>query len=57
MAQQGTDPSADVVEGIVFIVGIRARTLFNTGASHSYISRTFARSHGFEKSPLPCVLF
>ncbi len=56
MTQQGTDPPSNVVSGIVLLSDIRARTLFDTRASHSFNSRTFARTHGFEERPLPNVL-
>lgn len=38
----------DVVAGIVCINGIRSRALFDTGASHSFISQSFASMHGME---------
>ncbi len=63
MAQQGTDPPEDVVACIVYppenvvacivlLSGIRTRTLFDTGVSHSFILRTFDRTHGFGRDPL-----
>nr|CAD1836477.1 unnamed protein product [Ananas comosus var. bracteatus] len=33
-----------------------ARTLFDTKASHSFISRSFARNYGFSSSPLSASL-
>nr|CAD1825792.1 unnamed protein product [Ananas comosus var. bracteatus] len=41
-----------VVAGITLISGIRARTLFDTGASHFFVSRAFASLHGLEVGPL-----
>ncbi|XP_020082145.1 uncharacterized protein LOC109705769 [Ananas comosus] len=38
----------DVVAGTVLIKGTRARALFDTGASHSFIGASFARPHGIE---------
>ncbi|XP_020082042.1 uncharacterized protein LOC109705703 [Ananas comosus] len=38
----------DVVAGIILINGIRARALFETGASHSFIGASFAKTHGME---------
>nr|CAD1837167.1 unnamed protein product [Ananas comosus var. bracteatus] len=34
-----------LVAGMVLINGIRSRALFDTGAMHSFISRSFARMH------------
>nr|CAD1821743.1 unnamed protein product [Ananas comosus var. bracteatus] len=36
----------NVVAGIILLYGIRARALFDTGASHSFIDRLFAELHG-----------
>nr|CAD1842565.1 unnamed protein product [Ananas comosus var. bracteatus] len=46
----------DVVVGITSLFGSHARTLFDTGTSHSFISCSFARDHVFESSPLPVPL-
>ena len=35
----------DVVAGMVLINGVRSRAMFDTGATHSFISRAFARMH------------
>lgn len=37
-----------IVAGIVLINRIRSRALFDTGASHSFISQTFASMHSME---------
>ncbi len=51
MTHQGTDPPEDVVAGITLIANYRARTLFDTGASHSFMSQTFAHTYGLEERP------
>nr|CAD1829463.1 unnamed protein product [Ananas comosus var. bracteatus] len=38
----------DIVAGIVFIRGTRARATFDTGASHSFIDASFAKTHDIE---------
>ncbi|XP_020080802.1 uncharacterized protein LOC109704476 [Ananas comosus] len=38
----------NVVAGIILVKGVRARALFDTGASHSFISRSFAQAHDIE---------
>lgn len=38
----------DVVADIVLINRIGSRTLFDTGASHSFISQPFASVHGID---------
>ncbi len=35
----------DVLAGIISINGVRCRAIFDTGASHSFISRSFAMTH------------
>nr|CAD1830101.1 unnamed protein product [Ananas comosus var. bracteatus] len=40
----------DVIAGIVLIKGIISRALFDTGASHSFISRSFTSTHGIEST-------
>ncbi|XP_020080664.1 uncharacterized protein LOC109704505 [Ananas comosus] len=49
-AQVEEQPAApdDVVSGIILIKGIRARALFDTGASHSCIRASFTRTHDIE---------
>ncbi len=56
MAYQETDPPADVVAGITRVSDFHARTLFDTGASHSFISHEFANSHNLERPPLRNVV-
>ncbi len=38
----------DVVAGIISINNVRRRALFDTGASYSFISRSFATTHGLD---------
>nr|CAD1839593.1 unnamed protein product [Ananas comosus var. bracteatus] len=38
----------DIVAGIILINGVRARALFDTGASHSFIDASFAKMHGMD---------
>ncbi|XP_020081596.1 uncharacterized protein LOC109705274 [Ananas comosus] len=38
----------NVVAGIILVKDVRARALFDTGASHSFISRSFAQAHDIE---------
>nr|CAD1829420.1 unnamed protein product [Ananas comosus var. bracteatus] len=54
-AAQAEDPAVptDVVTGIILIKGIRARALFDTGASNSFIGMSFAKSHEIEMSDSP----
>ncbi|XP_020099005.1 uncharacterized protein LOC109717570 [Ananas comosus] len=54
-AAQAEDPAVvdDVVAGIVLLYGIRSCALFDTGASHSFISSSFARTHDIEISDRP----
>ncbi|XP_020080936.1 uncharacterized protein LOC109704590, partial [Ananas comosus] len=40
----------NVVAGMVLVNGVRARALFDTGASHSFINRSFAQVHDIEIS-------
>ncbi len=43
------EPTADdVVAGIISINDIQYRALIDTGASHSFISRSFALTHGLD---------
>nr|CAD1820570.1 unnamed protein product [Ananas comosus var. bracteatus] len=51
-AAQAEEPAVvdDVVAGIVLIHGTRSRALFDTGASHSFISSSFAKTHDIEIS-------
>ncbi|XP_020102373.1 uncharacterized protein LOC109719935 [Ananas comosus] len=51
-AAQAEEPAVvdDVVAGIVLIYGTRSRALFDTGASHSFISSSFAKMHDIEIS-------
>nr|CAD1837622.1 unnamed protein product [Ananas comosus var. bracteatus] len=46
-AAQAKEPAvpSDVVVSIILIKGIRARSLFDTGASNSFIGMSFAKSH------------
>ncbi len=46
-----------MVAGITLLSDIHARTLFDTGASYSFISCIFARTHGFEERPLGRTMF
>ncbi len=59
----------DVMPGIISITDVRCKVLFHTGASHSFISRSFAKTYvwchkffvrldrvvGGEKTPIFCV--
>ena len=36
------EASDNVIEGIVFVLGHLARALMNSGASHSFVSESFA---------------
>nr|CAD1827547.1 unnamed protein product [Ananas comosus var. bracteatus] len=49
-AQVEEQPAAtdDIVTGIIMINGTRARTLFDTGASRSFVGASFAKTHGIE---------
>nr|CAD1827475.1 unnamed protein product [Ananas comosus var. bracteatus] len=49
-ATQVEEPAVpdDVVAGIISINGTRASALFDTGASHSFIDASFAKTHGIE---------
>nr|CAD1818448.1 unnamed protein product [Ananas comosus var. bracteatus] len=51
-AAQVEEPAVanDVVAGIVLISGTRTRALFDTGASNSFISMSFAKAHDIEIS-------
>nr|CAD1837212.1 unnamed protein product [Ananas comosus var. bracteatus] len=52
-AQVEDSTAADrLVAGIILISSTRARTLFDTGASHSFVSRAFAQLHGLELGAL-----
>ncbi len=43
------EPAAnDVVAGIISINSIQCKALFDTSASHSFISRSFAMTHGLK---------
>nr|CAD1831569.1 unnamed protein product [Ananas comosus var. bracteatus] len=37
-----------VLAGMILIDGVRSRAMFDTGATHSFISRSFARMHDIE---------
>nr|CAD1818591.1 unnamed protein product [Ananas comosus var. bracteatus] len=54
-ATQVEEPAvpSDVVAGFILIKGTRARALFDTGASNSFISISFAKSHEVEMSDSP----
>nr|CAD1829299.1 unnamed protein product [Ananas comosus var. bracteatus] len=54
-AAQAEDPAVvdDVVAGIVLLYGTRSRALFDTGASHSFISSSFAKTYNIEISDRP----
>ncbi|XP_042497633.1 uncharacterized protein LOC122076397 [Macadamia integrifolia] len=43
LSAEEVEANPDVVAGILYISGIPAYTLFNSGASHSFISKRFAR--------------
>lgn len=47
IAQQEGDALEEVIASITSLFGTRARTLFDTGASHLFISCSFARDHSF----------
>ncbi len=45
-----------LVAGIILITAVLARALFDTGVSHSFISRAFASLHGLEVGSIPRAL-
>ncbi|XP_020081579.1 UBA domain-containing protein mud1-like [Ananas comosus] len=51
-AAQAEEPAeaeeGNVVAGMVLVNGIRFRAMFDTGATHSFISRSFAEMRGIE---------
>ena len=47
-----TEASGNVVEGIVFILGHLARALMDSGASHSFVSESFACTLSQSLQPL-----
>nr|CAD1835029.1 unnamed protein product [Ananas comosus var. bracteatus] len=51
-AAQVEEPAVadDVVAGIILVHSTRARALFDTGASNSFISKSFAKAHDIEIS-------
>nr|CAD1827328.1 unnamed protein product [Ananas comosus var. bracteatus] len=51
-AAQVEEPAVadDVVAGIILVHNTRARALFDTGASNSFISKSFAKAHDIEIS-------
>nr|CAD1839692.1 unnamed protein product [Ananas comosus var. bracteatus] len=56
LTQPEGDTSGDVLTGIVTLCITRARAIFDTGASHSFISHSFACEHGFSSRPLDVSL-
>ncbi|XP_020081831.1 uncharacterized protein LOC109705512 [Ananas comosus] len=52
LTQPKGDTGGDVLAGIVTLNLTRARAIFDTGASHSFISHSFAYEHGLSSRPL-----
>jgi hypothetical protein len=48
---------ADVVYGMFLINSISASTLFDSGSSHSFITKSFVEKHNLPKHPLKEMLY
>ncbi|MQM17029.1 hypothetical protein Taro_049994 [Colocasia esculenta] len=48
LAREDAEQAEHVTEGTVLLLGVHARVLFNTGATHSFISERFARKLALE---------
>ena len=47
------DNSSDVIMGNLLVNDIPAKVVFDSGASHSFISRSFSFKHGFPTHDFP----
>ena len=58
MTADAAEENPSVILGNVRVNSIPATALFDSGASHTFISAAFARLHGlnFEKLPTPLVI-
>ena len=50
------EKATEVVLGMLPVNSILAKVLFDTGASHSFVSTSFAHMHGLPMSSLPSNL-
>ncbi|MQL86610.1 hypothetical protein Taro_019149 [Colocasia esculenta] len=48
LAREDAEQAEHVIEGTVLLLGVHARVLFDTGATHSFISEQFARQLALE---------
>ena len=51
-----TDAACNVVEGTLFVCGVEAKTLFDPGSTHSFLSPMFAKLINVPVSELEFIL-